>query len=225
MLYPFCQNQNSSNCKGRCWHQASPPRSQSEKTGQRCPLPSQWMLPMSSKADREVQVSTTRKGERASTSFIKLWALSHLTIYLTFPKQRIECFRNKSNPTINCNGCERSDHLQKLTVITHRKEQSLMIIATMSNEQIIYGQTLHICTQLSPKDTIHQHRQYEFLYLLAGIVLQIRNVIAHSTMEAVWLVRRRASYNITLHRVCGVFTADNSGGHSRFWNTGFHKDM
>lgn len=26
-------------------------------------------------------------------------------------------------------------------------------------------------TELRPKDTIHQHRQYKILYLLAGIVL------------------------------------------------------
>ena len=179
---------------------------------------------MNSKANREVQVSTIRTGETASTSFTKPWALSHLTTYLIFPKQRIECLGNKSNPTINCNGCEWSDHLQKLTVIPYRKEQSLMIIASMSDEQIIYGH-FTVCTQLSPKDTIHQHRQYKFLYLLAGIVFQIRNIIAHSTMEAVWLIRRRASNNITLHRVCRVFIADNSGGHSRFWNTGFHKDI
>lgn len=56
-------------CNGRCWHQKIAPWPKSEKARQRCPLPSQWMLHMNSKANMEVQVSRTCTGEREGASF------------------------------------------------------------------------------------------------------------------------------------------------------------
>lgn len=110
-------DQDSSNCKGRCWHQTSPAWSQSEKTRQSLKgrFPSQWLLGWTAGWTHEQQgqqggISHHYTGERAITSFIKSRALSHFTTYLTFPKQRIECLGDKSNPTINCNECEWIDH-------------------------------------------------------------------------------------------------------------------
>lgn len=73
---------------------------------------------------------------------------SHLTTYLPFPKWRIKCSGNKSNPTINCNGCEWSGHAQKITLITYRKKEIQRLMSDMCDEQIIHGQTLH-CLQLT----------------------------------------------------------------------------
>lgn len=65
------------------------------------------------------------------------------------------------------------------------EKKSLKVIASTSDEQTIYAKRFTVRTQLSPRAPIHQHRTHKSLYLLAGIVLQIRNVIAHSTVEAV----------------------------------------
>lgn len=110
-------------CNGRCWHQKIVPWPKSEKARQRCPLPSQWMLHMNSKANREVQVSRTCTGEREGASFKSFNNLPLIS------KVKNQALREQIQ---SYHELQWSGHALKITLITYRKEDIQMLMSDVT---------------------------------------------------------------------------------------------